>query len=334
MPRVSIVTPSYNHAAFLQVRAASILEQEYRDFEWVIVDDASTDDSAALLHDIASTDSRIRLFTNSTNEGMAATTNRALDLASGEILHRAESDDFCHPGFLRQLMEVFDEHPRVGLAHCAVRRADSLGRLSGGWRQPHRGRTDPGRTAFRKLVRGNYIAGPATVFRRAALDTAGKFAIPPFEIACDYHFALRVCLNWDLAYVADRLYAHRSHGGNLSGLVGRTIDVNLLGREAFQLLDDAFDRLPPSWNDVKHLQEDAAQIAALRFGTSLFMAAMRRGEADKADHVLGLVEGRCPGLTTSRRWHAACRVRRVAAAVARIIPHRRPSAAGQHRNVG
>lgn len=332
VPRVSILTASFNHAPFLEARAASILGQEYRDFEWVVIDDASTDASMGLLQAVALGDRRVRLLTNETNLGMAATTRRALSLASGELVHRAESDDFCEPSFLGRLVNVFDEHPRVGLAHSAVRRADANGRLSGGWRQPRRDRTDSGRTAFRKLTRGNYVAGPATMFRRAVLDNAGGFAVPPIEIACDYHFALRVCFDWDLAYIAERLYSHRVHAANLSGLIGRAMDLELFERETFGLLDDVFDRLPPSWSEEASLQEEAVRFACLRFGTSLFLAATQQGDREKAVAVLQFVERKSPGLTYSRQWRRACRhhaaVTKVRTAIG--VPHRLSARLGAH----
>lgn len=306
MPRVSIITPSFNHAPFLHARAESVLSQEYRDFEWIIIDDASTDESPKLLQQIALTDRRVRLLTNEGNLGMAATVMRALDLASGDLVHRAESDDFCKPSFLGRVVRVFDEHQRVGLVHCAARRADAGGRLSGGWHQPHRDRIDPGRAAFRKLIRGNYIAGPATMFRRAVLQTAGEFAVPPIEIACDYHFALRACFDWDLAYLSARLYTHRVHAANLSGLVGRAMDLELLDRETFGLLDDVFARLPPSWGDEGSLHGQAVRLACLRFGTSLFLAAARRGDDEKATEVVQFVNQKVPGLPNSRHWRRAC----------------------------
>src|ERR1039458_5534808 len=95
MPRLSVVTPSFNHADFLLRRASSILSQSFHDLEWIIVDDCSTDSSFEILLKLRARDSRVRLFRNLINRGLGATTNIAISHSSGDYIYRAESDDCC-----------------------------------------------------------------------------------------------------------------------------------------------------------------------------------------------------------------------------------------------
>ena len=82
MPKVSIVTPSYNHARFLPDRANSILGQTFQDFEWIIIDDCYTDGSQDVLHNLVGDDRRVTLLFHSQNMGMAAATREAIALSS------------------------------------------------------------------------------------------------------------------------------------------------------------------------------------------------------------------------------------------------------------
>lgn len=97
-PLVSIVMPLYNSEAFLKETLESLLCQTYSDFELIIIDDGSVDQSLAIVGSYA--DKRIRLIEQKTNQGIAATLNRGLDAASGKYIARIDSDDIALPNRL------------------------------------------------------------------------------------------------------------------------------------------------------------------------------------------------------------------------------------------
>ena len=114
-PRVTVLTTVYNGARYLDEAVDSILAEEFTDFEYVIVDDGSTDGTAAILARAASRDPRIIVLRNETNRGIAASANRGLAVARGEYIARIDCDDISMPGRFRREVATLDAHPEVVL---------------------------------------------------------------------------------------------------------------------------------------------------------------------------------------------------------------------------
>lgn len=112
--KVSVLMPVYNGAQYLQESIDSILEQTFADFEFIIVDDGSTDDSAAIIAKNAAKDNRIISLINEKNYGICITLNRGLDIAKGEYIARIDCDDIALPNRLEMQVAYMDSHPEVG----------------------------------------------------------------------------------------------------------------------------------------------------------------------------------------------------------------------------
>jgi len=108
LPRVSVVLPVYNGARWLERAIDSIVAQTLEDWELLIVDDGSTDDSLRLCQASAAKDIRIRVFRNLTNQGLARTMNRLVSLSSGRYIAVQEQDDVSHRERLAREVEVLD----------------------------------------------------------------------------------------------------------------------------------------------------------------------------------------------------------------------------------
>jgi glycosyltransferase involved in cell wall biosynthesis len=120
IPRVSVLMPTYNQAAFIRRALASLLAQSLEDWELVVVDDGSTDETPAVLARYAA-DSRVRLTRLERNGGLGAALNRATALARGRYLAYLPSDDLYYPDHLLRLADLLDRRPEVGLAYGGVR---------------------------------------------------------------------------------------------------------------------------------------------------------------------------------------------------------------------
>ena len=103
-PLVSVVMPAYNVDSFIEEAIASVIVQTITDWELIVIDDCSTDDTRKLVGEMAEKDARIRLVSNASNMGVAKTRNRGLDLCRGQYVALLDSDDYWKPQFLDKVL--------------------------------------------------------------------------------------------------------------------------------------------------------------------------------------------------------------------------------------
>src|SRR5437867_4937360 len=109
-PKVSVVMPAYNAAAYLDESIGSILSQTFRDFEFIIVNDGSSDDTNSILDRYQKSHKRIRVY-HQENQGMIAARNRGCRVAWGQYIARMDADDVSFPNRLERQMEYIEKHP-------------------------------------------------------------------------------------------------------------------------------------------------------------------------------------------------------------------------------
>ena len=211
MPAVSVITPAWNAAAFLPDTIESVLAQTLADWELLIVDDGSTDETAAIVRRYAARDSRIRLLQQE-NAGPSTARNRAMRAARGEYFAFLDSDDRWMPGFLRAQLDVFARHPDTGLV-------TTNGVYDGG---PFDGRPlrspEPGYPVLplTDLIVDETAVFIMTVFRRAVFDTIGGFDEAQWTSE-DYDFWLRAAMaGFVFRRNAQPLGMYRVRGNSLS----------------------------------------------------------------------------------------------------------------------
>jgi len=126
MPKVSVIVPNYNHAPYLKQRIDSILNQSYQDFELILLDDCSTDNSRDILSLFKNHPKVTHLELNSENSGSTFNQwNKGVELAQGEYVWIAESDDWAELNFLEIMIYEFEQRPSVGLAYVSSKLIDS-----------------------------------------------------------------------------------------------------------------------------------------------------------------------------------------------------------------
>lgn len=113
MSRLTVLMPTYNVAPWVEEAIQSVLSQTYRDFELLVVDDGSTDDTLDHVHSIQ--DERIRIAAFPDNVGLAENLNRGLDLINTELVARMDGDDIAEPDWLETGIKILDTHPDVGI---------------------------------------------------------------------------------------------------------------------------------------------------------------------------------------------------------------------------
>ena len=162
-PRLCVLMPVYNGGRYLRESIASILAQSFKDFELLIIDDGSTDDSVSIVKSFS--DPRIRLVLNEHNIGVARTLNKGLELARGEFIARMDADDISLPKRFEKQLAAFNSCPEVVVVATKVQLIDSNSEDSGEWLEDVT--TSTHEEIVRCLPRANCIAHPSVMIKTA-----------------------------------------------------------------------------------------------------------------------------------------------------------------------
>lgn len=132
---VSVIVPSYNHAQYLEERIESILKQSYSEFEIILLDDLSSDNSAEILEKYKNHPKVSHCIINEKNSGSTFYQwNKGMSLAKGDLIWIAESDDVADPTFLEKLVPAFINNPNLVLAYSQSYRMNAQGEVTGSWK--------------------------------------------------------------------------------------------------------------------------------------------------------------------------------------------------------
>jgi glycosyltransferase involved in cell wall biosynthesis len=133
-PLVSVIIPNYNHYPFLKERIDSVVNQTYEGFEVIIMDDCSTDDSRKLIEEYRNHPRVSHVVFNDTNSGSTFKQwNKGIDMARGELIWIAESDDVAHPDLLRTLVPPLISNANLALSYCQSLRIDAQSKVFANW---------------------------------------------------------------------------------------------------------------------------------------------------------------------------------------------------------
>lgn len=210
-PQVTVLMAVFNGARHLRQAIDSVLSQTYRDFELLIVDDASTDDTREIVRSYA--DPRLRLVCAPVNQGLPGALNRGLHLARGTYVARLDHDDVALPGRLARQVVLLDRCPEVVVVGSWVHTIDEAGRPRGAQRYPLCP-TLP-RLLFQHALLRPCLAHPATMVRTAALRAVGGYD-ERYAIAQDYDLWLRLARLGRLRNLPEVLTLYREHRRSLS----------------------------------------------------------------------------------------------------------------------
>ncbi len=219
-PKVSVCVATYNQGRYLRQALQSILNQTMQDFEIIVSDDASTDDTPAIMaqmEDAGAQGARVYYVRQPHNVGIAENRNRCLALARGQYIAWLDSDDVYESQFLATQSAVLDRHSQVGLVHGAYTVIDSAGRRLPDWPLPFAHDViEPSQAAFRELILSNYITAPTVMVRRTWHEQVGPYAPEVGKSSTDWEMWLRIALRADLVYTATPLAQYRQHANSTS----------------------------------------------------------------------------------------------------------------------
>ncbi len=199
-PLVSVVTPSFNQARFLEAALRSVLEQDYERIEYIVVDGGSQDGSAQIIRKYAD---KLAWWVSEPDRGQTDAINKGFAHAHGEILAWLNSDDTYAPGAVRAAVEAFRRYPDAGLVYGEANYIDEAGRIIG--------RFPAAQTDYRRL-RAGYVHIPqqAAFFRGTLWRQVGPLD-PSFYFAMDYDLWTRLARLAPLRFVPQVWANFRMH---------------------------------------------------------------------------------------------------------------------------
>jgi glycosyltransferase involved in cell wall biosynthesis len=277
-PRVTVLMSVYNGEQYLAEAVNSLLDQTFTDFEFVVIDDGSTDGTRDMLR--CYTDPRIRVFEQS-NIGLTRSLNRGISLARGQYIARMDHDDLSMPDRLARQVSFLDAYPEVGIVGTACRIRDEIKGLE--WEPPVHTSDEELR---RNLVRGNPFIHTSVMMRKALLDMAGGYD-ESYSFAQDYALWIQLAPHTKMANLPEVLVVHREHWGTVTaarttrwGMVWRSVWVRMgLRYRAFRS-----QKYPPHYI-LYVAQPILYTLVEIRAGLAARVREVARLERDKFRHL-------------------------------------------------
>lgn len=208
-PEISIVMPVYNSERYLKQAIESILEQTFKNFEFLIIDDQSTDRSRQIATEYAQKDDRIRVISNSNKKGLVAALNLGIANSRAPWIARFDSDDICLPSRLDAQMTFLKNHPKIKVVGAFFTLFNEDGDI-----QTIKHPTHPLEISY-KFTWNTRLGHPTVIFNKEIGIHLGGY---PQMTAEDYAFFSQIAINHRIANVSHSLLKYRVHGYNKSSL--------------------------------------------------------------------------------------------------------------------
>jgi glycosyltransferase involved in cell wall biosynthesis len=239
MPKVSVIIPTYNRRDFVREAIASVLAQSYHDFELLVVDDGSNDDTAAVVQEFEG----VR-YVSQPNRGVSAARNRGVELSNGELLAFLDSDDLWQPRKLACQVAFFAAHPEARICQ-----SEEIWLRYGTRVNPHHKHRKAGGDIFARSLELCLVSPSAVMLRRELFEQVGGFAesLPACE---DYDLWLRIAATEPIHLLETPLVIKRGgHADQLSrrfwGMdrfrvtaLGKLLDSGVLSAEQRSMVEE------------------------------------------------------------------------------------------------
>jgi glycosyltransferase involved in cell wall biosynthesis len=221
-PTLSVIMGNYNHAHYLVESIPAILNQSFRPKEFIIIDDASTDNSVEVIEAFAKKDPVVRFYKNDINLGNAPTYIKALEKVTGDYFLVAAADDLVFPGLFEKSIEMLEKHPQAGLCSAISKRVDENGdELVTAPEPPYISKTpcylSPDKVLRLSLDAEAWCIIQTGIWRKTTFVEAGGFPVEAGEFADGFTIPL-VTLNYGACFIPEILGMYRVLPGSLASL--------------------------------------------------------------------------------------------------------------------
>lgn len=209
---VSIVLPVYNGERFLRQSVDSIMGQSFKDWELIIVDDCSTDNSSKIAESFAKKDKRISVVHNKVNRKLPESLNIGFAEAQGKYFTWTSDDNIAKPNWLKTMVDYLDSNPKADMVVGTMDLIDEDGKFISATLKKNR--------VFSLAYRNN--VGAVFMYRKSIADKVGKYDTGSFGVE-DWDYWCRIALNGTIEYIPDNLYLYRIHNNSLSTMYRENI---------------------------------------------------------------------------------------------------------------
>lgn len=285
VPKVSAVVITYNRARLIGACLESITRQTYRDFEIVVIDDGSIDDTAAVVAACAPQ----ALYFWQENQGIPGARNRGVRESRGAYLWIVDSDDTVLEDALATEVPVLDEKPNVGLVYGQAWQVNERGEVTG-LIKPAFARSAyvrSGLEEIRDLIFSNHITPSTILVRKRCIEDVGPFDPEFFPISEDLDMWIRIAKKYSIAYIDRPLANYAVHSGPTGNIYGRT-DPRTLERLRRLQLERVFED-----PEVRELYQDLKGKALSRHHYVVAARAYKAREMGLArSHALRAIRAR------------------------------------------
>ncbi|WP_407401494.1 glycosyltransferase family 2 protein [Chryseobacterium sp.] len=260
---ISVIIPNYNHASFLIDRINSVLNQTYQDFELIILDDCSKDESISVIEGFRNHPKVSHVIYNKQNSGSPFQQwKKGIELASGEWIWLAESDDVAEPTFLETMIENIKKSDNVVLSYCASESIDAFGNKNGKntWANSVSDRNwdnnflNSGKTEIiTQLFYKNTIPNAsAVVFQKDAIDFSVFETIVKMKFTGDWMFWVSILQKGDVAYDHRLLNNFRYHDSSTRSWKSKEMELKRF-EECLIVMRAIKERYKLQWDYRKHI---------------------------------------------------------------------------------
>jgi glycosyltransferase involved in cell wall biosynthesis len=252
-PLISVVMPVRDGARWLGEAITSVQAQTLANFELIIIDDGSADDSPCIMEASARSDPRIHTIRQG-RRGLVPALNRGLAESRGRFIARLDADDRAHPERLQRQSQYLDSHPEVGLLGTWAHKIDEQGSIRGALKPP----TRPEQLAP-LLARANPFVHPSIMVRKTIIQNVGYYR-PAFEGAEDYDLWMRISEVTKIANLPKCLLQYRMHPASVThtARLRQLFSARLVQRAALARRTTVHDptselTAPPNWRTPEFL---------------------------------------------------------------------------------
>jgi len=259
-PKVSVLIPTYNSAQYLEEAIESVLAQTFKNFELIIMDDASTDDTREKVKPYLR-DQRVSYHRNSSNLGLPGNWNKCLSIAKGSYIKFLMSDDTFYPTLLEKFIAIFDTYPTVSIVTSYKNCIDSSGRVIKKLCQPFTHLQDGKKIICESLRSFNIIGEPTTVMFRKENLHLGEFNVN-YKWIPDWDMWLRHLTIGDCYIIPEILSTFRHHESQSTAILSK----NLRRQNEEYLFYKAIEKSNPYEINLDHIQiENILKIKSYKY---------------------------------------------------------------------